>query len=59
VTVEEDEHLPLNFKFASYNFIQKKTMYVVLPKNSGNLNATRELFVVWPAAARWGEQYPL
>jgi hypothetical protein len=34
-------------------------LYEVLPKSSGNLNSTREPVVVWPAAARWGEQYPL
>jgi hypothetical protein len=33
--------------------------YEVLPKSSGNLNSTREPVVVWPAAAKWGEQYPL
>jgi hypothetical protein len=32
---------------------------LLLPKSSGNLNATRKPVMVWPAAVRRGEQYPL
>jgi hypothetical protein len=39
--------------------VTSTSLYEVLPKSSGNLNSTREPVVVWPAAARWGEQYPL
>jgi hypothetical protein len=36
-----------------------KITYKVLPKSSGNLNSTLEPVVVWPAAAKLGEHYPL